>query len=90
MTNERPWERFYGSAPRLLEYPEVTLYEAVADTARRVPESIAWEFFGTRSTYRRLLADIDRCAAVLAAEGLRAGERFLISMPTTPQGVIAF
>ena len=76
MNPERPWERFYGSAPLHLEYPAVTLYEAVADTARRVPDSIAWDFFGTRSTYRRLLSDIDRCAAALATEGLRAGERF--------------
>ena len=56
----------------------------------RVPEAIAWDFFGTRSTYRQLLAEVERCAAALAAEGLEAGDRFLISMPTTPQGVIAF
>jgi len=36
------------------------------------------------------VGDIDRCAGALVAEGLREGERFLISMPTTPQGVIAF
>ena len=90
MTDRPPWERFYGSVPPHLEYPEVTLYEALADTARRVPEAIAWDFFGTQSTYRALLAEVDLCSDALAAEGLRAGERFLISMPTTPQGVIAF
>jgi long-chain acyl-CoA synthetase len=37
-----------------------------------------------------LLAEVDRCAAVLGAEGLKAGDRFLISMPTSPAGVIAF
>ena len=86
----RPWERFYGSVPAQLEYPEVTLYEALVATARRVPDAIAWDFFGTQSTYRQLVEDVDRCADALAAEGLRARERFLISMPTSPQGVIAF
>jgi long-chain acyl-CoA synthetase len=90
MTETRPWHRFYGSVPVTLEYPEVTLYEALAETARRVPDAVAWDFFGKRSTYRELVAAVDRCANVMAAEGLHAGERFLISMPTSPQGVIAF
>jgi long-chain acyl-CoA synthetase len=90
MYETRPWLRFYGDVPPTIAYPEVTLYEALAATSRRVPASIAWDFFGTRSTYAQLLADVDRCAAALAAEGLREGDRFLISMPTTPQGVIAF
>ncbi len=90
MTGARPWHRFYGKVPVTLDYPEVTLYEALAATARRVPGAIAWDFFGTQSTYRELLAEVDRCAAALAAEGLQAGDRFLISMPTSPPGVIAF
>ena len=90
MYEDRPWVRFYGKVPTTLAYPDVTLYEALAATASRVPASIAWDFFGTRSTYAQLLAEVDRCAAALASEGLRDGDRFLISMPTSPQGVIAF
>jgi long-chain acyl-CoA synthetase len=90
MVEHRPWLRYYGKVPQTLAYPEVTLYDAVAATARRVPEAVAWDFFGTRSTYAQLLADIDRCAAALAAEGLNEGDRLLVSMPTAPQAVIAF
>ena len=86
----RPWLRHYGKVPATLDYPQVTLYEAVAATARRLPDTVAWDFLGTTSTYRQLLADIDRCAGALAALGLARGERILISMPTSPQGVIAF
>jgi len=86
----QPWRRFYGRVPASLDYPAVTLYEALAATARRVPDAIAWDFLGTRCDYRSLLAQVDRCAAALAGAGLAAGDRFLISMPTTPQGVIAF
>jgi long-chain acyl-CoA synthetase len=62
----------------------------VAATAARVPEAIAWDFLDTTSSYRAFLAAIDTCANALAALGLAAGERILISMPTSPQGVIAF
>ena len=85
-----PWLRFYGRVPATLDYPELTLYEALAATARRVPDAVAWDFLGTTSTYRALIDDIDRCAAMLAALGLGRSERLLISMPTSPQGVIAF
>ena len=90
MADSHPWQRFYGAVPPELHYPEVTLYEALAATAREVPEAIAWDFVGRRSSYRALLDDIDRCSAAMAAEGLRAGDRLLISMPTTPHAVIAF
>jgi long-chain acyl-CoA synthetase len=89
-SNEQPWLRFYGSVPASIDYPRVTLYEAVAATAQRVPDAVAWDFFGTTATYRDLLASIDRAAAALAALGLAAGDRLLISMPTAPPGVIAF
>ena len=90
MTDARPWVRFYGTVPAHLDYPEITLYEALARTAQRVPHAIAWDFFDTTSTFRQLLADIDHFADALAATGLKRGERMLISMPTSPQGVIAF
>jgi long-chain acyl-CoA synthetase len=90
MDHDRPWLRFYGSVPPSLDYPPVTLYEAVARTAQRVPEAVAWDFLDTTATYRQLVDAIDACANALAALGLKQGERILISMPTSPQGVIAF
>ncbi len=90
MTQNCPWLRYYGKVPHSLNYPELTLYQAVAATAARVPGDIAWDFLDTTSSYREFLAAIDRCANALTALGLAAGERMLISMPTSPQGVIAF
>jgi long-chain acyl-CoA synthetase len=86
----RPWLRFYGRVPESLDYPEVTLYEAVAQAAARVPDAIAWDFFDTTSSYCDFLAAVDRCANALAALGLKCGDRMLVSMPTSPQGIIAF
>ena len=89
-TADRPWLAFYGHVPPHVEYPRITLYEAIVATAARTPDAVALEFFGARTTYRALVDAIDRAAAALASLGLRAGERLLISLPTTPAGVIAF
>jgi len=73
-----------------LDYPAVTLYEALRVRAQSVPAAAALDFAGRRTSYSDLVEAIDRCAAGLAALGLAAGDRVTISMPTVPQGVIAF
>jgi long-chain acyl-CoA synthetase len=86
----RPWVRRYGTVPASLSYPDTTLYEAVAASAAAAPDAIAWDFMDTTRSYARFLEEIAACANGLAALGLAQGERILISMPTTPQGIIAF
>ncbi len=86
----RPWLRWYGTVPPSLSYPDVTLYEAVAATAARVPDRVAWDFMDSAETYAGFARAIDACANGLAALGLKARDRILVSMPTSPQGVIAF
>ncbi len=86
----RPWLRFYGDVPDALDYPSTTVDEAVIGATRRFPDRPAYDFLGTTATYAELGAAIERCAGVLASLGLRNGDRLTISMPTSPQGVIAF
>ena len=86
----RPWLRWYGTVPASLSYPDLTLYEALAASAGRAPGAVAWDFMDTAQTYSGFLREIGACANGLAALGLRQGDRILISMPTSPQGIIAF
>ncbi|HOF04074.1 MAG TPA: AMP-binding protein [Syntrophales bacterium] len=90
MADEKPWLKYYGDVPASLDYPRVTMYEALMRSVERNPEAIAYDFMGYTSTYRRFAAEIDQCARALYALGLRKGERITISMPTTPQGIICF
>lgn len=90
MYEQKPWLKFYGRVPPHLEYPQVTLYQAVRQTAMRNPDAVAYDFMGTIATYRELIADIDRCAGALASIGLQAGDTITIALPTCPQGVIGF
>ena len=53
MYEKKPWLKFYGPVPESIDYPRVTLYEALMRTVARCPYDVAWDFFGTTRTYRR-------------------------------------
>ncbi|MGP8154568.1 MAG: AMP-binding protein [Smithella sp.] len=90
MYEQKPWLRFYQHVPHTIDYPRVTMYEALKRTANQNPDSIAYDFLGYTSTYRKFIYEIDHCADALAALGLKKGEKITISMPTSPQGIICF
>ncbi len=90
MEENKPWLAYYGDVPHHIDYPEVTMYEALMQTVERCPQAVAYDFLGTTSTYGQFAADIDRCADALAALGLKQGDRMTIAMPTCPQAVICF
>jgi long-chain acyl-CoA synthetase len=90
MYEQKPWLKFYQHVPHTIDYPRVTMYEALKQTADQNPDSIAYDFLGYTSTYRQFMMEIDQCADALAALGLKKDDRITISMPTSPQGIICF
>lgn len=90
MYEQKPWLKFYQDVPHSIDYPRVTMYEALLQTAREKPDEIAYDFMGYTSTYRRFIGEIDQCADALASLGLKKGDRITISMPTMPQGIVCF
>lgn len=88
--SNRTWLRFYDAGvPASLDYPDTTLFGALAASAARRPEAIAWEFEGGRSSYAELLGEIAACSRALASLGLVAGDRLLVALPTMPHAVVA-
>ena len=87
---EAPWLNYYGAIPRTLNYPRLTIYQLVAQTARECPDLPAYEFMGRRTSCRDFLARIDRAALALYTAGIRAGDRVTICMPNTPQALDCF
>ncbi|MGQ9842185.1 MAG: AMP-binding protein [Spirochaetota bacterium] len=90
MYEKKPWLKYYKDVPHSLDYPKVTMYEALMSTVQRKPNAIAWDFMGYTATYKEFAQLIDMCAEGLYALGLREGDTITISMPTTPQGIICF
>jgi len=70
--------------------PKITLTQMLKQTVERCPDRTALAYFGTRISYTRLLAHVDRCAAGLQALGIKKGDRVALMMSNCPQFVIAY
>ena len=88
---EQPWHRFYDeSVPHTLTYPHVSLPELLEESGRIHGHRPALIFFGTVLNYRKLIDQINRLAAALAALGVEEGDRVALLFPNCPQAVIAY
>ncbi len=67
-----------------------SLVEIVEASARDFPEAPALQFFGRTTSYRELREQIDRAAAGLRAQGVKAGDPVAIVLPNCPQHIVAF
>ena len=90
MYEKKPWLKFYGDVPVSIDYPRISIHEALMRSVEKDPNSIAYDFIGTRSSYRKFAEDIERLANALSHLGLAKGDCITIAMPTTPQGIICF
>lgn len=91
MQAHKPWVRFYDThVPASIDYPDLTLVEALERTVEEFPDFPALIFKGNRIRYRELMAGIDRFAAALQQLGVVKGDRVAIHLPNCPQFAIAY
>ena len=91
MITSAPWLAHYdeGVPATLAPYPNRTLVDYLADTARERPRQSALLFKGATLSY----ADLDRLsdagAAAFCSLGLKRGDRIALLLPNCPQFFIA-
>ena len=85
-----PWEPHMGQVPMGLRYFKGTMYEAVAEAARKYPKHIALDFMGKSTSYSELLRQIDLCADALFHLGIGENSKVTIALPNCPQAVYLF
>jgi long-chain acyl-CoA synthetase len=91
MYSEKPWLRFYESrVPEHIGYPQTTLPDALAETARQYPLHPVLIFKGRSIAYRQFDQDVDRFAAALQGLGVRKGDRVAFHLPNCPQLMITY
>ena len=78
-----PWLAFYGKTPATLDYPRKTMYQMVAEAARRYPSNTAYIFMGKQTRYDAFLKRIDDAARGLVKLGITRGDRVI---PVTSLG----
>ena len=89
-TPNAPWLKFYGDIPKTLEYPQISMYEAVVNAGKTHSQVNAYEFQGKGTTYAKFIEKINRTAKAFKALGIKEGETVTICMPNAPQGVDSF
>ena len=90
MTN-RPWLNHYdaGVAATLEPYPDRTLLDYLAESARNSPKQPITIMRGAMLSYRQLERQSDAVAAALAGMGVRPGDRVALCLPNVPQFLVA-
>ena len=85
-----PWKGHMGQVPMHLHYFEGTMYDAIAEAARKYPRHIALDFMGKQTTFTELVQQIDLCAKALYNWGIRENDAVTIALPNCPQAVYLF
>ncbi len=89
---EEVWKKSYPEGnQRNIEIPDSSVYDLLADSASKHPDSTALILFGKKITYRKLLAMVDALAFNLK-ERLRLfkDSKIGLILPNSPQYVISF
>ena len=82
-----PWLASYGEVPFHLDYPELSMVDAVLRNAGDDPDFPALIFMGKKISYKQLAVEIDRTARSFYALGVRPGTRVLVCLPNVPQAI---
>ena len=83
------WENFFNEKHEI-DYPQMTMYQLIRESARKYPYNIAYEFMGKKTTYSEFIDNIELTAKSLTSIGIRAGDAVTICMPNCPQAINTF
>lgn len=90
MNSDAKWFKYYGDVPRTIDYPDVSMYGLLCESAGKYPHNTAYDFMGKSVDYTGFIREVDTCARALSAIGVKEGDAVTVCLPNIPQAVIAF
>jgi len=78
-----------SSSPEGFEVPDVSMFGMLKISAKNLPDSLAYEYFGTECTYKNFVKKIEEISGAYHSFGVRKGDIVTIIMPNTPEAVIS-
>lgn len=85
-----PWYNFYDGMKEHLEYPNISIYKILEESASKHLDCISYNYYGTKRTYKQFINQIDKCAKAFKSLGVKHKDRVSICMPNTPEAIISF
>ncbi len=90
MVSANPFFKYENSElPLGFEVPDVSMFGMLKIAAENQPDSLAYEYFGTKCTYGSLVKKIEEISGAYYSLGVRKGDIVTIIMPNTPEAVIS-
>ena len=71
------------------DIPDVSMFGMVQISAQSHPDAPAYEYFGTKCTYKQLIEQIEKTSSAYFDLGVRKGDIVTILMPNTPEAVVS-
>lgn len=84
------WNEYYSKDERKVSIPNMTIYEMFYDYAHKNQGDKAYNYFGKRATYGKMLKQIDDVADSLMSLGVKKFDIVTVIMPNCPEAIIAF
>ena len=84
---EKPWLKYYTSAPESLNYYQGSMYDYLKESAIKNEKRTAYTYYGLGVSYRGFLRRVDRIAAALTQFNIVENECVTICMPNTPESI---
>ena len=75
---------------RHLEYPDCSIYDLIKQKAAETADLCALSYFGRKISYRRLIAETDKCARALDAFNVKKGDIVSLCLPNIPEAIYLF
>ena len=85
-----PFYKFENlTSPLGFDVPNVSMFGMLKISANNLPDSDAYEYFGTKCTFSNLVKKIEQISGAYYSAGVRKGDIVTIVMPNTPEAVIS-
>jgi long-chain acyl-CoA synthetase len=91
MYEKKPWLKHYEDhVSESLDYPDLTISEALEETARLHPDFISMIFKGRSISYAEMNDSVNLLTAAFQQLGLDPGDRVALHLPNCPQFPISY
>nr|MDO8109771.1 long-chain fatty acid--CoA ligase [Candidatus Sigynarchaeota archaeon] len=88
---EKPWFKFWPpGVPKTIKYPVVPLDSILRDAAKKYPDSIAYSYYDSQMTYKKLDDISDRVAAGLVKLGVKKGDVVALHFTNVPPCIASY
>lgn len=69
--------------------PDISMFGMLKISEKSHPDALAYEYFGTKSSYKNAVCEIEKISGCYHALGVKKGDVVTIIMPNTPEAVLS-